>query len=264
MSTGITVVKVGGNQLDDAAWVESLAVGLARRGGATVVVHGGGRAVTALQRALGVEPEWRDGLRVTTPESVTAVVMALSGAANKLLVRTLVGVGVDALGVSGEDASLLRARVRDAGALGRTGEIVAVREELLRRWLAAGLVPVISPVSRGEDGGPLNVNADAAAAAVARALPAAELLFISDIPGVLRDGARVPVVRPGDARDWIAAGAVSGGMIPKLRAALSAAGEVARIRIGPLGMLSDESAGTMLVPAVDNEPQSMREAVHVG
>jgi acetylglutamate kinase len=239
----VTVVKVGGNDVDDAEWVARLAVAVRRRG-PTVVVHGGGKEVSDLQRALGAEPEWRDGLRVTTPQAMRAVSMVLSGLVNKRLVAALVGAGADALGVSGEDAALLRAVAAKDGAMGRTGKIAEVRTELLRLWLGMGLTPVVSPVSRGPDGEPLNVNADDAAAAVASALGAEELLFVSNVPGVLAGGRVRGGVDGDEVESLIASGVASGGMAPKLRAAARAAHAVGSVRIGDLQMLRDADAGT--------------------
>jgi acetylglutamate kinase len=239
----LTVIKVGGNEVDDAEWVARLSAAVRRRGG-VVVVHGGGKEVTDLQRTLGAEPEWRDGLRVTSPQAMRAVSMVLSGLVNKRLVSALIGAGVDALGVSGEDASLLRAIVAADGAMGRTGKIVEVRVELLRTLTRTGLTPVISPVSRGPDGGPLNVNADDAAAAVAAALGAEELLFVSNVPGVLVDGRTRGGVDGDEVEEMIGSGVASGGMAPKLRAAARAAHAVGSVRIGDLEMLRDADAGT--------------------
>lgn len=249
MSRGITLIKVGGNEVDDAAWVARFAGALVKRGGSTVVVHGGGKEITALQRTLGAEPEWRDGLRVTTDESVRAVSMVLSGVVNKRLVSALLSAGVDAVGVSGEDGGLLRANVLRGGTLGRTGEVAEVRTRLLVAWLEQGLVPVISPVSRGPDGGPLNVNADDAAAAVAASLGASELLFVSDVPGVLDGGSPVPRLGADEVEALIGSGTASGGMAPKLRAAARAAEVAGRVRIGGLEMLTDDGAGTRVLRA---------------
>jgi acetylglutamate kinase len=214
-----------------------------------VLVHGGGREVSQLQRALGEEPEWRDGLRVTTPLALRAVRMVLSGSVNKRWVSALLDAGVDALGVSGEDAGLLQGRLSHQGALGRTGELVSVRTELLHAWLAQGLAPVVSPVSRGEDGGGLNVNADDAAAAVASTLGAAELLFVSDVPGVRRAGEWLAGIGEEQAEALAASGEASGGMLPKLRAAFAAAQSgVAAVRIGDVEMLTDATAGTRMQP----------------
>jgi acetylglutamate kinase len=156
----------------------------------------------------------------------------------------MVGAGVDAVGISGEDGGLLRAAVARDGAMGRIGEVERVRVDLLRAWMEQGIVPVVSPVSRGPDGGALNVNADDAAAAVASALGAGELLFVSNVPGVLADGATLGRVEAGEVERMIADGTAQGGMAPKLRAAARAAKAVGRVRIGGLEMLKDSGAGT--------------------
>ena len=241
----VAVIKLGGNEVDDAGWLRALAAAIAGRAGRTVLVHGGGKEVTALQRALGAEPEWRDGLRVTTDEGMRAVSMVLSGVVNKRIASALLTAGVDAVGVSGEDGALIEARVARGGAMGRTGEVSRVRAALLLRWMAEGVVPVVSPVSRGPDGGPLNVNADDAAAAVAAALEARELLFVSNVPGVLARGSVLAEIGAERVEALIADGTAAGGMAPKLRAAArAAAAGVARVRIGGVEMLGDEAAGT--------------------
>jgi acetylglutamate kinase len=247
--SGITVVKVGGHEVDDPAWLERMAMTVANRPGATVVIHGGGKEVSALQRTMGAEPEWRDGLRVTTPDTMRAVAMVLSGIVNKRIVSALLTAGADAAGISGEDGALLKARFSHGGALGRTGEIEEVRTELLLGWIDAGIVPVVSPVSRGPDGGALNVNADDAAAAVAAALGADELLFVSNVAGVLADGSLIGSIDSDDVERLIGDGTASGGMAPKLRSAARAASAVGRVRIGGLEMLEDTDAGTRVAPA---------------
>jgi acetylglutamate kinase len=240
----VTVVKVGGNEVDDPEWVARLAREVAGRAGSVVLVHGGGKEVTSLQRTLGAEPEWRDGLRVTSPEGMRAVAMVLSGLVNKRLVSALLTAGVDAVGISGEDGGLLRANLARGGAMGRIGEIERVRAELLRGWIAQGLTPVVSPVSRGPDGGALNVNADDAAAAVAGAMDAHELLFVSNVPGVLANGETMAEIAADEVERLIEDGTAQGGMAPKLRAAARAAAHVGRVRIGGLEMLKDSTAGT--------------------
>jgi acetylglutamate kinase len=245
---GITLVKVGGNEVDDREWVARLAAAVAERKGGVVVVHGGGKEVTELQRALGAEPEWRDGLRVTTPEAIRAVAMVLSGVVNKRLVSALVSAGARAVGISGEDDALISAVPARGGALGRTGEVVKVEPRLLRSLLEQGLVPVISPVSRGPEGEALNVNADDAAAAVAAALGADRFLLVSNVPGVLRDGERIEEVKVGEVEGLIEGGVASGGMAPKLRAAARAAGAgVSEVRIGGLELLAGSASGTRIV-----------------
>jgi len=247
VSAGLRVIKVGGNEIDDDSWLASMAR-LVAADRSCVLVHGGGKEISVLQRTLGAEPEWRDGLRYTGDESMRAVAMVLSGIVNKRIVSAVIGAGGDSLGISGEDGSLLRARVARGGALGRVGEIVEVRASLLRAVLAMGVVPVVSPVSRGEAGEPLNVNADDAAAAIAGALEAAELLLVSNVDGVLENGVRIPLL-PSDRIDvLIASGVAAGGMAPKLRAARRALeGGVCAVRIGGLDMVGDPSCGTRIV-----------------
>jgi len=249
----VTVLKVGGNEVDEPAWVARFARAVAARGGRLVVVHGGGKEVTALQRRLGAEPEWRDGLRVTSDEAMRVVAMVLSGVVNKRLAAALVTAGVDAVGISGEDGGLLRARLAAGGSMGRTGEIEMVRADLLHVFLSHGVVPVVSPVSRGADGAALNVNADDAAAAVAAALGAAELLFVSNVAGVLEGGSTLESVDADEVEALIADGTAQGGMAPKLRAAARAAGEVGRVRIGGLEMLENPGAGTRVGAAATLE-----------
>lgn len=247
----VAVIKLGGNEVDDREWMERLAAAVAARAGRTVLVHGGGKEVTALQRALGAEPEWRDGLRVTSEEGMRAVAMVLSGLVNKRIASALLTAGVDAVGVSGEDGALIEAGVARDGAMGRIGEVSRVRAPLLQAWLEQGLVPVVSPVSRGPDGRPLNVNADDAAAAVAGAMGAAELLFVSNVPGVLAEGSVLAEVGAERVEALIADGTAAGGMAPKLRAAArAAAAGVERVRIGGVEMLGDEAAGTRVHTAL--------------
>ena len=242
-----TVLKIGGNEIDDPSWLAKLAEAAGNHDGPLVLVHGGGKEITELQRALGAEPEWRDGLRVTTPEALRAVSMVLSGLVNKRLVSVLFGAGARAVGVSGEDAGMFQADPKQGGKLGRTGEIREVDTTLLETLLAAGNLPVVSPVSRGPDGGALNVNADDAAAALATALRARRLLFVSNIPGVLADGAVLATVTATGVETLIADGTASGGMAPKLRAAAHAATNgVSDVRIGNLDMLESEGGGTRI------------------
>jgi acetylglutamate kinase len=240
------VIKVGGNEVDDAAWLRQLAAHVAALP-AAVVVHGGGKEISTLQRTLGVEPEWRDGLRYTSAEAMRAVSMVLSGVVNKRVVGALLDAGRDALGISGEDGALLRARVQGEGRLGRVGEVVEVRASLLEWMLASGAVPVVSPVSRGEDGAALNVNADDAAAAVAAALGAAELLMVSNVAHVMNGDQPLRALAAAEVEPLIASGAASGGMAPKLRAAVQALkGGVGAVRIGGLATLQDPDAGTRI------------------
>jgi acetylglutamate kinase len=215
------------------------------------IVHGGGETISELQRQLGRSPRFVDGRRVTTEADIEVLRMALSGVANKHLVNSLSTKGIRAVGISGEDGSLVVARQRDAERLGRVGQPTEVNDGLLRVLLGAGFLPVISPVSR-EGGaarcGALNVNADDAAAAIAISMDADELLLISDVAGVMIGGIAVASMSSGDAVDAIESGAATDGMKTKLCAALDAlALGVPQVRIGGLDALADPSSGTTLL-----------------
>jgi acetylglutamate kinase len=248
MLNGVTVIKVGGNEVDDGEWTALLATSIRALDEPVVLVHGGGKEVSELQRALGAVPQWRDGLRVTTPEALRAVSMVLSGLVNKRLVSALIAAGRDAVGISGEDSGLFLAEAAGGGEMGRTGRIVRVHRRLIDTLLGAGFLPVVSPVSRGTDGGSLNVNADDASSALAAALGARRLLMISNVPGVIQDGSVVPEIDSTEVAALIECGVASGGMGPKLVAAASASLEgVGEVRIGGLELLTSGGGGTRVV-----------------
>ncbi|HEY3280585.1 MAG TPA: acetylglutamate kinase [Gemmatimonadales bacterium] len=246
----VRVVKLGGNALDRAAWVADCARGL-KGLEPLIVVHGGGRAVSALSRRLNLPVEQRDGLRVTTLEVAEVVEMVLGGPMNRVLVAALRAAGLDAIGLSGVDGGLLTA-VTAEGGLGHVGEIAEVRASLLQSLLRAGLTPVIAPVAppAGGNGVPFNVNADHAAAAIAAAVQAAELLFVSDVAGVQIDGVAQTTLPVSDVETLIERGVATEGMAAKLRAAARAVGAGVRaVRIGDLAMLASPTAGTRLLSA---------------
>ena len=244
------VLKIGGRAQGDPQLITHLVAALGK-GDSIAVVHGGGDEVSALQRRLGMEPQFKGGRRVTSAEDLEIVRMVLSGATNKRLVAQLVSAGVQAVGLSGEDASLITARITDAayGLVG--GDIIADTTLLTHLW-SGGWMPVISPVGRDADdpnGGGLNVNGDDAAAAIASALGAGELLLIADVPGVLDGaGALIPTLDSAAAQALVASGVAKGGMAAKLEAgALALRGGVACVRIGDLRAITDAAAGTRLV-----------------
>ena len=211
------VIKIGGNEMNAPGFLEELAAQLARLAAAEplVVVHGGGQDIAALQARLGLEPVKVDGLRVTDAESLAVAQMVLSGHTNKHVVRALLAAGLDAVGLSGVDGGLLRCRKKAHPTvdLGLVGEVTAVRVDLITRLLDAGTLPVISPISLGEDGQIYNVNADEAAGAIAQALPAQALDFVSNVPGVLQDGRLLSTLSPTQAEALISQGIIDGGMI---------------------------------------------------
>jgi acetylglutamate kinase len=249
--SAITLLKIGGAELQAGGPIESLTAAAAplARERRLVIVHGGGSDIAALQQRLGLTPRFVEGLRVTDDESLWAAEMVLSGSVNKRLVAHLVQARVRALGLSGVDAGLLYATKMNhpAGDLGHVGEIQYVNVACLQDLLRLGFTPVVSPISLGCDGRTFNVNADHAALAVAAALKVSEMIMLTNVPGVILDGAVVVELRRADAEAQIASGAISGGMIPKVRSALEAvAAGVARVRITDLAGLAAGS-GTWVV-----------------
>lgn len=246
------VVKVGGRAQGDARLGAALAAaarGDGRSAPALCVVHGGGDEVSALQRRLGLEPVFRGGRRVTSEADLEVVRMVLSGTINKRLVALLLSHGVRAAGISGEDGLLFQARATDPENMGRVGGAVTVDVAIVRQLVAGGFVPVISPLARDAGGGGgLNVNGDDAAAALAGALGADELVLVADVPGVLADGALIRSLDLERADALVVAGVAVGGMAAKLEAAAAAlhAG-VARVRIAGLDGIGDPDAGTRVV-----------------
>ncbi len=250
------VIKIGGNELSDPGFLAKLArdVRFLRVETAVpvIIVHGGGRAIAGMQAQLGLEPVKVDGLRITDKASLRVAEMVLSGQSNKLIVKALLNAGVDALGLSGVDGGILRAQKKQhpQADLGYVGEIVEVRADLLMQLVGLGVTAVLSPISLGLDGLTYNVNADEAAAAVAEALHAEQLDFISNVPGVLSGNDVVPYLTPQETQALIADGTISGGMIPKVSSALNAiARGVPQARIVNLASLITDG-GTIFA---DNE-----------
>jgi acetylglutamate kinase len=244
------VIKVGGRPQLDASLPAALAFAHRAAPGSLVVVHGGGDEVSTLQRLHGTTAQFSGGRRVTSALDLEIIRMALSGSANKRLVAALNDVEIAAIGLSGEDAGLLRAAPLDRDQFGFVGTPTTVNISLLRLLLDAGYLPVLSPVSRSENptaGSTLNVNGDDAAAAIAIALGADELLLVSDVEGVLVNAAPVAQLGADEARQLIDDGTAAGGMGAKLQAALAALeGGVARVRISDIAAIESLDRGTIL------------------
>jgi acetylglutamate kinase len=198
----------------------------------------------ALQ-ARGLESRFVGGRRETSPEAMEVVEMVLSGVVNKGLAAGLTTAGLAAVGVSGRDAGLIRARLQPG--LGRVGSPDTVDARVLEAAWAAGLVPVVSPVSQGPDGGALNVNADEAALALAVALQAAALVYLSDVDGVRLGGTTVASLSAAEVRRNLAEGGISGGMAMKVETALQAvAAGVPEVIVAGKARLMGGFAGTRL------------------
>ena len=244
------VIKVGGRPQLDPALVGALATVARATPGEVVVVHGGGDEVGALQRLYGVTSQFIGGRRVTSALDLEIVRMALSGSANKRLVSALVNAGVPAVGISGEDAGMVQATPIDMDRFGFAGTPDKVNARLVQDLLAAGYLPVISPVSRGDEANgsvTLNVNGDDAAAAIAASLGAGELLLVSDVEGVRVDGRALSGLTEDEARGLIESGVASGGMGAKLQAALRALESgVDRVRISDIAAIESFDRGTVL------------------
>ena len=241
------VIKVGGNELKDEQFLTGLASAIAKMDESVVVVHGGGQAIADMQMALGLPIEKVDGLRVTSEAAMNVTEMVLSGHTNKLLVRALLAADVNAIGLSGVDGGLLMARkkVHDSADLGYVGTIMTVNKPMLDVLITEGFTPVISPVSLGLDNHAYNVNADEAATAIAVAINADQLDFISNVPGVLANDSLIPKLTSKQTNKLITDGTIFGGMIPKVRAALNAVEQgVIQARIVNLNGLSTDS-GTL-------------------
>jgi acetylglutamate kinase len=214
------VVKIGGSTLGSHDTTLEDVVTLRNLGVNVVVVHGGGAVISGWLKRIGKQPEFVNGLRVTDPETMELVVMSLAGKVNKDLVSGLQTLGGKAIGLPGLDGALLKG-VRKDQQLGQVGRVTEVDLAPVLALVAAGYVPVIAPIALGEGGEALNLNADTAAAEIAAALGAAKLLFLTDVPGVKgADGAVIAELTEARAKDLIAEGVISGGMIPKVQACL--------------------------------------------
>jgi len=226
--TDILVAKIGGSTLGSRDTTLKDIVELQRRGVRPVVVHGGGALISDWLARHNVPTRFERGLRVTDGEALKVVVAVLAGLVNKELVASLGALGARAIGLSGADGSLLRASLLDPK-LGFVGEISGVDGQMLMGLLDQGLVPVIAPIAmewQGErpTGQLLNTNADSAAGAIARALGARWLVFLTDVPGVRSaDGQALARLPAEEARRLMESSVIEGGMIPKVEACLKAA-----------------------------------------
>jgi len=257
----VVVVKYGGNAMVDPALARGVAddvVLLRAVGLRPVVVHGGGPQISALMARLGKEPEFRDGLRVTDAETVDIARMVLVGKVNRDIVSAINVHGPLAVGLSGEDAGLILAGARNPE-LGYVGDVASVNPTILHRLLAEELIPVVSTIGSDPSGQAYNINADTVAGALAEALAAEKAVFLTDVAGLLADvDDPASLISRTTARElaaMIADRRLSGGMIPKIAAALHAVehgvgsahlldGRVPHVIL--LELFSDAGVGTMI------------------
>ena len=222
------VVKFGGNAMGDPENAQRLAEDLVLMravGMRPILVHGGGPQIGELMDRLGKVPEFRDGLRVTDAETLDIARMVLVGKVNRELVAALNVHGPVAVGIAGEDAGLIVAEPRDPS-LGFVGNVTDVNPSVLNSLLAEDLIPVVSTIGSDAEGQAYNINADAVAGAIAAAVGAAKLVYLTDVAGVLTDvddpASLISETNIAELQAMIAAGSLTGGMIPKIESCIDA------------------------------------------
>lgn len=216
------VIKFGGHAMEsDPKWMAEINERW-KQGDRFVIVHGGGPQIDSQLQREGIQSEFKDGFRVTTPAVMKVVEAVLTGSVLRSVVRSLRKVGLPAVGITGSDGGLLDVSLKGDGSLGLVGEVNSVNPRLLETLIEAEYLPVVAPVSNGGDGGALNVNADLAAGAIAGALKAEEVIFMTDVPGIYRNwpdkSSLIDEIRISE----LAAIEFSDGMIPKVEAAMNA------------------------------------------
>lgn len=229
------VIKYGGSAMEDEHTVERLlrdVVFLEAVGINPVLIHGGGKAITSRMRDAGIKARFVNGLRVTCEASIRIVEEVLSGVINPKIVETINEFGGKAIGIPGKEVfqvTKLPLQQDEKGEqvdLGFVGEVVGVTLEKIKKAVDEEIVPVISPIGRDEAGAIYNINADTAAGAVAAALGAAKMIYLSDVPGIMRDPKQeeslISTLSINDVNGLIDEGIIAGGMIPKVASAMSA------------------------------------------
>ena len=244
----LRVYKIGGPALEDPDLIAPLAAEV-RAQERVLLVHGGGRHIERLLKALGIASRFVGGRRETSPEAMEVVEQVLSGGTNKALAAGLTAAGVPAVGLSGRDGGLIRARLHPE--LGRVGTPDRIDPRVLHALWDAGLVPVVSPVSSGPAGEAVNVNADEAALALARALHADSLVYLSDVDGVRAETGTLTTLSAQDARRLTESGVITGGMAMKVEAALDAAAAgIVEVVVAGKARLTGGFAGTRVTGEV--------------
>lgn len=257
------VVKYGGAAMKDGYLKDKVIrdiVFLACVGVRPVVVHGGGPEINSWLGKLGIEPQFKNGLRVTDAATMDVVEMVLVGRVNKELVSLISRAGGKAVGLCGKDGSLIKARPEGREGIGFVGEVSSVDVSLLESLVHSGYIPVVSSVAADDTGQAYNINADTVAGEIAAALGAEKLILLTDTAGILKDykdpSTLIPKASIQEARELIGAGIVGGGMIPKVnccvrslaqgvRAAHIIDGRIPHALL--LEIFTDEGIGSMIV-----------------
>jgi len=257
-SKQIITLKIGGALAKNEELILKLAEDMKACSGHDqfLIIHGGGAEVTEFTRQFGIEPKFENGIRLTTKEEMEFVDKILSGKVNKRLVRLFQKSGFDAVGLSGSDGRLFTGiSLGECGdCLTHTGRVSSVNTRLLNVLLSNNYLPVIASTSMDETGMPLNINADEVAFELSSKMKVAGILFLSDIPGILKEQKVLNTLQPEEIMEEIDNGTISGGMIPKAKASIKALSRgVGRIIIGEfikkgsLGALLSGETGTQII-----------------
>ena len=222
------VIKYGGNAMNDEAITTTILQDIAALkivGVNPILVHGGGPEINKMLSRLGVQPQFKNGLRVTDEQTMEVAQMILCGKINKNIVGELNGLGVKAIGLCGKDSQLIKAETLDPE-LGYVGKITEINAKLLEILARDEFIPVIASIATDENGNSYNVNADTAAAAIGAAMHAEKLLFLTDIDGIMTDKDNTETlinrITVSGLKKMIADGTVSGGMVPKAQSCIDA------------------------------------------
>ncbi len=254
----LTIIKVGGKIVEEAATLSHLLDSFTAIPGHKLLVHGGGRSATKLAERLGIEQQMVNGRRVTDAETLRVVTMVYGGLVNKQIVADLQARGVNALGLTGADMNVIRSHRRPVKDVdyGFVGDVDRVDATLLADLIGRDVVPVMAPLTHDGHGSMLNTNADTIAGETAKALAAhfdVTLMYCFEKKGVLRDAeddeSVIPQITASEMPQLVADGVVSGGMLPKLENAFAAiAAGVSRVVITQADAIAQPEAGTVLVP----------------
>ncbi|MDQ0215790.1 acetylglutamate kinase [Oikeobacillus pervagus] len=220
------VVKCGGSVIGELSdsFFQSMKE-MMKNGYRIVFVHGGGPEINSMLEKLHVKSEFKDGLRVTSKEVLDIAELVLAGSTNRKLVRMLQSHGIEAIGINSSDHRILQADFINQDELGYVGDVTSVHQEFIQNLCEQGVLPVLTPIGLGPNHTILNVNADHAASAIAKALQADRFLMVTDVDGVLHKGELLSTLTEKEANSFIKEGVINGGMIPKVTSALNAFSE---------------------------------------